>query len=457
MATIRQLNNYPEIKTNVGINRVIQYKLNGNIHPAIQNVQRYIDKYGPNSNFVVINNILAYNINQNRVLRVARPNERNAFMQEIFDDEERGLGVGLSQFFNQVISSYLNIRKIDTDEFLKKQGNYQLTRIPTSRINKPLKALGLNHIWAIDLIDLHTYDIPTVNGNRKYLFSCVDLYSGKYWARAISNRDNNNTVHTLTDALNSIIIEAQTTPRMIKVDNEFSKGHIADWMQQQGIRIIKSRTHVPTDNAVVERVNKEIRKKIRSGFVRHNNWVWVAHLQTYVNNINNQRKIGETETPNEQWQPGYNRNNNNPALANVMPNNATPETVYRVNDYVRVKMHTVNTKMRAREKNGMETAKSAVLYSPEIYRVVHVNRNGNTRTYILVKPHIDNIQEEQDGDDIIVTNIETLAHKKFYASDLIKVGTRRLENIVHSSIVPLTNDRGLLLNQIRPPLTNDII
>ena len=48
-------------------------------------------------------------------------------------------------------------------------------------------------------------------------------------------------------------------------------------------------SYKPT-NGLAERMNREIKKKIKAGFVRNNNLEWVSHLQTYCDNINNQRQ-----------------------------------------------------------------------------------------------------------------------------------------------------------------------
>jgi len=456
MATIKNINAYPEFRTETGINRIINYVRTGIIHPAIQNVNRYIEKFGGNTGFYVgpNNNQLFYLTADNRHLRVARPSIRQDILEHIYNDDELGLGIGLTQFFNQISGLFLNIRKTDTDEFLKKQGDYQITRTPNTYINKPLKSQSANQIWAIDLIDMTAYNQPA-NKKRLYIFSCVDLYTGKVWARAITNRNNLHLRPTLRTAFESICIEANTLPSIVKCDSEFSQGDINDWMGQHHITIIKSRSHVPTDNSNIERMNREIRKKIRSGFVRHNNFLWVDHLQTYVNNINNQKQIGQTQTPNERWTPGYNRNNN--IQLNIIANqNKKAEITFRTNDYVRVKLFSINNKMRAREKQDMETYKSAVMYTPEIYRIWRVYRNGNSRSYALVKPHIPGIQVLPNGLDIAVMGNNDQNYKKFYASDLIKVGTRRLDNINHTSLHPQTNTRAVRLNKIQGNIVFDI-
>jgi hypothetical protein len=52
-------------------------------------------------------------------------------------------------------------------------------------------------------------------------------------------------------------------------------------------------------------MNREIRKKIKAGFIRNNNLEWFSHLQTYCDNINNQRQSTTGYKPIELWKAGY--------------------------------------------------------------------------------------------------------------------------------------------------------
>lgn len=446
MGTIRQINNYPELRTDIGVERIIQYLNTGVIHPAIQNQNRYIQKYGPGSGFVLNGNDLFFNPNNNVNLQVVKPMHREDKMRLVYDDEERGLGIGLTQFFRQVSEFYLNIKKINTDEFLKKQGDYQLGLTPVKRIKKPIRSQGINQIWAIDLVDMTAYNIPGVNHNYKYIFSCIDLFTGKYFARPIFNRNNNINQTSLTDALENICTVNNTWPSIIKCDGEFAIGNIRQYMNNHHIRVIVSRSHVPTDNAVCERVNREIRKKIRAGFVRHNNFVWVDHLPSYVNNINNQKKDGRDLSPNQMWVQGYDRNNNVRQPALLIANQR--QRRFGLNDLVRINLYALNNKVRSREKKHMETYKTAIYYTPEIFRIFRTYNRGNVRRYAVVQLHIPGVQENPGGIDLALMADDMIHFEKFYGSDLLSVETRNINNVVHPSVAPQTTDRALRLNKI---------
>ena len=127
-AELRKLNNYPEFKTNAGINSImvfIQSNNNARIYPNNINTnrkkQRYNEKYNGNSGFVVQNATLFYRKpNLGIDLEVVYPNEKEQKISSIYNDVTKGLGTGLSQFYQQVSMKYLNIKKEDTDTYLRK-------------------------------------------------------------------------------------------------------------------------------------------------------------------------------------------------------------------------------------------------------------------------------------------------------------------------------------------------
>ena len=77
----------------------------------------YNKKFGDESGLQVRDNKLYYNPNENINLEVIKSINRVEKIQEIYDDIQRGLGVGLGSFYHQITLSYLNIPKQITDSF----------------------------------------------------------------------------------------------------------------------------------------------------------------------------------------------------------------------------------------------------------------------------------------------------------------------------------------------------
>lgn len=452
------INSYPELQVEDNFNIVLNYMRTGDPRQIPAHLQgRMFDRYGPNGDFITQDNKIFYaDVPNHNLIEVVKPSQINDKLEEIYNDDEL-FSTGLGQFYKIVSSRYLNIKKRDSDEFLKAQGNYQVGRVPplTKTINKIYRPKTSNERWAIDLIDMQAYNTPGINGNKKYIFSCIDMYSGKVWCKAISNRDNSDEKPTLSNALSAIMTESNTTPGTIQCDSEFSQGNIKTFIRDNHIKLIKTPSYKPTSNGKIERMNRVIRQKIKSFFVRNNNYKWVDILQTAVNNINNQ--ISKNESPNDIWTPGYIRGNHNQNhfynLVRLQPERIE-EPIYYKNDLVRVRLGALNSKIRKRQKSGFETKKNAIHYSLQIYKIFKVYRGSRTekRKYALLELNIDGVQETASGLDEIQfesENDNNNRYQKFYASDLISVGTRDINEVIHTDVGPKKIERALTINRIK--------
>jgi transposase InsO family protein len=107
----------------------------------------------------------------------------------------------------------------------------------------------------------------------------------------------NRTAQTVTNNLNNIIGRYYpnesngTYPRILQSDNggEFSNALMTAFCNNNNIQHILSSSHHPSANDKVERKNREMRKKLKAGFIRQNSNLWnVSMLRDYTKNINNQ-------------------------------------------------------------------------------------------------------------------------------------------------------------------------
>ena len=114
---LKKFNHYLDFKTENGIDNIINFVSNGILPDGLTARQRtaYDKKFGDESGFQVRENKLYYNPNENINLEVIKPINRVEKIQEIYDDIQRGLGVGLGSFYHQITLSYLNIPKQMTD------------------------------------------------------------------------------------------------------------------------------------------------------------------------------------------------------------------------------------------------------------------------------------------------------------------------------------------------------
>ena len=374
---LRRLNNYPEWDTYEGIDNVIKSLLNFDKFTPTQK-KKFLVKF---KNFYVIKNELFYGIkangndeNYNIILQVVRPDDKDKIMTEIYQDDKLGLGLGITQFYYQICRKYLNITRKDATLFLKKQ--VDMTRCRES-----------------------------VDNSRYIAFlTIVDFFSKKVWA--IPNKDLEASSNF--EAFMSICRKENTYPQIIRVDNGSSfYGDFKDLMNKHNeenpnnkIKIIYTTPYTPTANGLVERMNRELRKKIRAGFIRHDNLNWVDELNTYCDNINNQRSSNTKYTPNQIWTAGYNKTegttsepiteetnleNRRLDLKNQLLKNSFKQfknqqkaKEYKIGDIVRLKLsanptdRTLYSKVRTREKDKADKKYNVVNFSTTLFRIKQI-------------------------------------------------------------------------------------
>jgi transposase InsO family protein len=462
-----KLNHYPEFKTKEGIDGIIKFIKDDTLPNNINNRQeaRYIEKYGKESDFKLINNKLFFNPSDRINLEVVYPSDRKRLVKEIFDDPKRGLGIGLGAFYNQVAMSYLNIPKKITDEFLRKQGDYQVAVVSKKIVNKPITARVPNERWAVDLIDMRAYK----NNRHAYIFSAVDYFSSKCFAVSIKNRNNGiNNENTLADAIAKICRKSNTFPHIIQCDTEFNKGGFKTWCKENDVKLIPSTPHTPQSNGKIERMNREIRKKIKAGIIRNNSVKWHPYLEDYIDNINNQIKARSklNLTPNQLWEEGYNSKSKNSSIPEtqeltddmtkkelqeyneaLIENSAIKQVAkgraptFSVGDKVRIKLVKISNVMAARRKGQMEWNKSAIHFSPQIYEVIKAKYqpdNSKLRDFYNLKNIDFNAVIKKNGKDT-----------QYFANDLILVPPDSTASHVPSvNEIHKQHNRALELNKI---------
>ena len=376
--------------------------------------------------------------NQRIKIPVARPNQHLQILSQIYNDDKLGLGIGLDQFYYQVCSQYIGIKRIEARTFLRKQGNYQISRPIKKAINQPILSKTPNEIWGMDItymtylqvvtkkneegirepreIDPITSGVTNVankltknlnqfnqDGTEGYILTIVDFFSKKVWARALTQ---NNAEQVLT-AFKSVCNETRppTYCHILITDNggEFVNENMKDFCKEKKIIHKLAKSYTPTTNGLTERMNREIRKKIKAGFIRNNNLEWFSHLQTYCDNINNQRQSTTGYKPIELWKAGY-KPVRKATLPNpdLKPNDFSNDKQLRqriearivnkasailknqkikklqIGDKVRIKLTAIDSKHRKRNKDKMEKKKNVITYSPKVYEISRLVNDKET-------------------------------------------------------------------------------
>ena len=145
-----------------------------------------------------------YLVYRPKQLKVIPSNEIPDLLETAYDDIKLSLGKGLRKFYDVIKTKYLGITFNDTEEFLKKQGDYQITRpLKVKKNDQPIQATYPNQTWIIDNMYLdkyvndniligerkvyaddtsgkiNTYNVPI---NYKFLTNVIDVFSKKVWS-----------------------------------------------------------------------------------------------------------------------------------------------------------------------------------------------------------------------------------------------------------------------------------
>jgi transposase InsO family protein len=249
-------------------------------------------------------------------LKVIPSNEIQDLLKSAYDDIKLSLGKGLRKFYDVIKTKYLGITSNDTQDFLKKQGDYQITRpIKVKKNDQPILATYPNQTWQIDNmyldklykenteIEKRQLNYPTkrivdIPFRYKYIMNVIDVFSKKIWSIPLDELTAQKTV----EKLKVIFKESNIKPRRIITDRgaEFSTLFLT-FLKQQKITHIYGAPQSATSQAVVERVNKTVRNKIRNLFVKNGDFKWVKFLPDIVENYNNQIHDTTGYTPNNLW------------------------------------------------------------------------------------------------------------------------------------------------------------
>jgi hypothetical protein len=197
--------------------------------------------------------------------------EKDKKLSEMYDDDKIGVGTGIKSFYNKVADKYIGgVGKKEVGKFLKDQTSYQITKPEPKVVNKPIITRYPNERWQIDLIDVGSY--VSKNRNHKYILTVIDNFSKYVFAIGLKGKSAMELLEGMLD-----IIENQaehTHPRIIQSDNggEFKNEIFQQWAKDNKITLKLSMSYQPTSNALIENFNNLLRKMIREGFVRHNNF-----------------------------------------------------------------------------------------------------------------------------------------------------------------------------------------
>jgi len=391
-------------------------------------------------------------------LVVVENDYKQSFLDALYGDLAVSLGKGIHTFYDAVSSKYLNITRKEVAEFLRRQGNFQITRrSPAKKDDERIIGLYPNHIWMMDIIFMdytknYNYSGGGKGKNRnyyRYILNIIDVFSKKLWSFPLL--DGKKTAREVWNKLRSVIRSENSRPKLLVTDNgaEF-QGIFSEQVKKEKLRLLYGSPYESVNQAIVERVNSTLRSKIRNLFIPQSfnevNLNWDKQLKLLVENYNNQRTESTKFTPNEIWWKS-NRKLNIKLTDLPIPklnDNSTQEDKikyvayqnlkksaafiknkkkfnFKINDEVRVLMKAFYKDVREQYKTLDGGKKIAVTYTPEIYIITAVKNSSG----IFKRPSY-TLKSKRSGRDVLNetdrgVNIGKSGRKQFFGSQLMLV------------------------------------
>ena len=211
--------------------------------------------------------------NKNDLPRYKQPLRENQLqiLNKVYYEEHNYFG--LKKLYKLVKEKYpdSDIKQNQIQNWLYQQQIYQVNkRITTRKATKPFSSFSSTTL-AIDLIDFSNKSYKGYN----YILSCIDLFSRYCWLFPIKQKKA-DTVKNIIEQL----IKDNPNFKVLLTDNglEFK-------FEIDGIRHIYTKTHTPTNNANIERLNRLIQEVLRK-FFQLGYKDWSNQLIIIADNIN---------------------------------------------------------------------------------------------------------------------------------------------------------------------------
>jgi len=191
---------------------------------------------------------------------------------------------GRDRMYNHIKERYFGISRRDIAKFLEhdavNQKHQPLKKKVTSR---PIIVKDKAKHAQIDLIDMQDYAQPN-NGDR-YILTYVDLFSKWVAARRLKSK----SAAVVLAGVKSIITDMPSSwrPKVIQSDNGGEFGpQLEEYLADQGIKLIHSKSYTPQTQGAVERYNRELKSLIFKHMSHYKTKKWNDILPLLVENHN---------------------------------------------------------------------------------------------------------------------------------------------------------------------------
>jgi hypothetical protein len=193
-------------------------------------------------------------------------------LEKIYYKEHLYFGIRKLEHYLKENYPEFNWSRSKIQNWLSLQKIYQLNKsVNFKRQNTKTFKSFQSKIIAIDLIDLSSKSYNNYN----YILTCIDIFSRYVWLFPLKKKTPQEVEKHL-----KILLKDNENFKVIITDN--GKEFLID---VNGMKIIKTQTYNPTNNAIVERMNRNVRSLLRH-YIDSGNKNWPDILNTFSINLN---------------------------------------------------------------------------------------------------------------------------------------------------------------------------
>lgn len=283
-------------------------------------------------------------------------NEQEKFLQEAY---YKKLVTGMNRLYSYVKDhgADLGITARDVNAFVRRQRNYQLTKVPRDVQKDERKATAhivsksLKDLFQGDLVDMSKYARIKANKNNNWIFTIVRVHDKRAHAFPVKNKRPATVLAAFKqheDVLGPM--------KRLNLDNGNEFGALIEYLKDKDVKIRLISPGRPQENSVVERFNGTLKTILGKHFKATNKFEWLPVLDQAVDS--------------------YNKTVRERKAADSTADESAKEPRYAPGDRVRL----ANRKLGKFEKRSF-----ANRFSKEIYTVQKVERNRRNKDLISYK------------------------------------------------------------------------
>lgn len=310
--------------------------------------------------------------------------DHQEFVRKLYDDPEHGFA-GRDKLYNYVKTKYVGISRRDILTCLKNLETNQVHSAPPKvMVSRPFTPKRPLERWTCD-----TMFVKDADDEEKFIIlTCIDTFSKYAWARFIEPSSYGRASGEETTRVMREILKGEGgqshMPSVIQSDNgvEFKNTHFEKLLAEYNIKHIYSPSHQPTANAIIERFNGTLKRRLYK-FMSNYNAMNVSDddlallMRGYNNQVHSTTGLSPIQLHTGKKAPvRIARKNINNRAEKIVEKYSREFPEVNVGDYVRIALRTDPS---FRRNTALKKQSYVRQWSYEMFKVVDITTPRKTK------------------------------------------------------------------------------